>query len=267
LNIVTGQPASVVFINNVRHGTANESGDLNLARVKAGTFPVRVRSVGFVDWTGTVTVTSGAARTLKVPARQPADQATIHFQTAEQFRDRGRNRDAVKAYEEALSLRPLFPEAHIGATRSLMSLQDFQSAEKHIQSGLKGQGRIRAEAQTVLANLRRSQGLIDESIVEYQKAIRLAGGVSAEAHIGLAIAYRDAGKLDASIREYKIGISQDMDTEPILYYHVAEILEAARRYKEAIDAYRAYLRLDPEGEYASAVESIIERLKEDANIK
>jgi predicted TPR repeat methyltransferase len=56
-----------------------------------------------------------------------------------------------------------------------------------------------------------------------------------------------------------------MDTEPILYYQLAEILEKAGRNKEAIEAYRNYLRLDPEGEYASAVESIIERLKEETD--
>jgi hypothetical protein len=268
LKVITGQPGSVVFINNVRHGTANESGDLELARVRAGVFPVRVRSVGFVDWTGSVTIQSGASRTLKVPEnRAAADPAAIHFQTAERLRDSGKNRDALKEYEQALSMRPVFPEANVGAGRSYTSIQDFQAAEKHLQAALKGKGRVLAEAQTVLGNLRRNQGLFDEAVAEYRKAIRLAGGISPEAHIGLAIAYRDMSRLDASISAYKLGIDQDMDTEPILYYQLAEILENAKRYREAIDVYRIYLRLDPEGEYASAVESIIERLKEEANIK
>jgi predicted Zn-dependent protease len=267
LVISTGQPSSVVFINNVRHGIADANGELRLSRVIAGTFPVRVRSVGFVDWTGTVTITQASERQLRIPPRRAADAATVHFQTAEQLRDKGKNRDAVKEYEQALELRADFPEARIGATRSLISLQNFQEAEKQIQAALKSRGRVRAEAQTVLANMRRSQGLYDESIAEYRKAIRYANGVSAEAHIGLAIALRDAGRLDQSIREYRSGIAQDMDTEPILYYQLGEILENAERFKEAIDTYRAYLRLDPDGEYASAVESIIARLKEESGVK
>jgi tetratricopeptide (TPR) repeat protein len=115
----------------------------------------------------------------------------------------------------------------------------------------------------VLANLRRQQGLVEESIAEYKKALRLAGGKSFEAHIGLAIALSESDRIDEAVREYRVGIAQDMETEPILYYQLAEMLEKANRNKEAIEAYRNYLRLDPEGEYASAVESIIERLKQE----
>jgi tetratricopeptide (TPR) repeat protein len=54
-----------------------------------------------------------------------------------------------------------------------------------------------------------------------------------------------------------------MDTEPILYYLLGSLLEKEGSNKEAIEAYGNYLRLDPEGQYASAVASIIERLKEE----
>lgn len=267
LTISTGHPGSVVFINNVRHGVAGENGELKLSRVITGTFPVRVRSTGFVDWNGTVKITAGSERTLRVPPRAAADEATIHFQTAEQLRAQGKNRDALPEYERALAIRPAFPEAHIGATRTLIAAQNFQDAERHIQAALKSHGRVLAEAQTVLGNLRRSQGLFEESIAEYRKAIRFANGVSPEAHVGLAIALKDSGRLDQAINEYRTGILQDMDTEPILYYQLGEILEEAKRYKEAIETYRIYLRLDPEGEYASAVESIIERLKEESPVR
>jgi hypothetical protein len=52
-----------------------------------------------------------------------------------------------------------------------------------------------------------------------------------------------------------------MDTEPILYYLLGKALEKHGHNKEAIDAYSGYLRLDPNGQYSSAVESIIEQLK------
>jgi tetratricopeptide (TPR) repeat protein len=262
ITIETGQPGSAVFINNVRHGTAGENGDLVLKNIRPGTFPLRVRSLGFADWQGTVSIKPGVNKSVRVPSRKPADEASLHFQRAEQLREHGQHRDAVQEYEQALALRAAFPEARIGMSRSLIPRQDFQEAEKQLQRALRATGRPAAEAQTVLANLRRSQGLYEESVAEYRKAIRLAGGVSAEAHVGLAIALKELGKLDAAVKEYRIGIVQDMDTEPVLYYQLGEILEHLQRNKEAIQAYRTYLRLDPEGEYASAVESIIERLKE-----
>lgn len=270
LKVITGQPGSVVFINNVRHGVTSDKGELDLPRVKAGSYSARVRTVGFADWNGSVLIVASGSRTLKVTQQPMSDQAVLHCQKGDELRDRGKNRDAILEYQAALTLRPSFPEAHLGASRSFITLQDFQGAEKHIQSAIKSGGRTLAEAQTVLANLRRSQGLVEDSIAEYRKALRLARGNSFEAHIGLAIALNELNEsrndprlLDEVAKEYRIGIAQDMETEPILYYQLGEILEKAGRNRQAIEAYGNYLRLDPEGEFASAAESIIERLKEE----
>lgn len=262
LKVITGQPGSVVYINNVRHGATNDKGELDLPRVMAGSYTARVRTVGYADWSGPVVVAAGGNRTLKITQQPTNDQATLHYQRADQLRDSGKNKDAVKEYEQALALRPLFPEARIALARSLITLQNFQEAEKQVQAAIKSGGRTAVEAQTVLANLRRQQGLVEESITEYRKALRLARGNSFEAHIGLAIALAESDRVEEAVKEYRIGIAQDMETEPILYYQLGELLEKANRNKEAVEAYRNYLRLDPEGEYASAVESIIERLKE-----
>lgn len=263
LKISTGQPGSVVFINNIRHGSTNDSGELNLPQVKAGAFPARVRTVGFADWTGRVIVVGGAIRTLKVVQQPTSDQATLLYQKGDALRDRGKYNDSVKEYEQAISMKTPFPEARIALARSYTSLQKFDEAEKHLLAAQKESRGQSSEAQTVLANLRRNQGLIDESIDEYRKALRLARNVSPEAHIGLAIALEESGETEEALKEYGIGIAQDMDTEPILYYLLGSLLEKEERNKEAIEAYKNYLRLDPEGQYASAVESIIARLKEE----
>jgi tetratricopeptide (TPR) repeat protein len=272
LKVVTGQTGSVVFINKVRHGVTGDKGELDLPRIRAGSYPVRVRTVGYSDWSGSVVIVASGSRTIKVTQQQTSDQATLHYQKGDELRDKGKNRDAIQEYEQALVARANFPEARIAIARSFITLQDFQGAEKHIQTALKTGAPTLAEAQTVLANLRRSQGLVEEAIIEYRKALRLARGNSFEAHIGLAIALNELNEsrndrrlIDEIAREYRIGITQDMETEPILFYQLGEILEKANRNKEAIEAYRSYLRLDPEGEFAAAAESIIERLKEGNN--
>ncbi len=262
LRVITGQPGSVVFINGVRHGVTSEKGEMDLPHVIAGSYPARVRTIGYADWNGSIVVAPASSRTLKITQQPTTDEAVLHFQKGESLRDKGKNKDALEEYKQTLALRSNFPEARIAIARSLIMLQDFQEAEKQVQTAIRIAGRTLVEAQTVLANLRRNQGLVDESIVEYRRALRLARGNSFEAHIGLAIALNEREEIDEAVKEYRIGIIQDMETEPILYYQLGEILEKAGRNKEAIEAYRNYLRLDPEGEYASAVESLIQRLKE-----
>jgi len=265
LKVTTGHAGSVVFINNVRHGVTNEHGELDLPHVITGSFPVSVRTTGYADWNGAVVVVPRPSRALTVTQQPTTDESTLHYQRGNDLRDKGKNKDAVAEYKQAIALRSAFAEARIAIARTLTTLQDFQESETQIQAALKLGGRTLVEAQTVLANLRRAQGLVDESIIEYRKALRLARGNSFEAHIGLAIALNEQEKTDEAVKEYRIGIIQDMETEPILYYQLGEILEKAKRNKDAIEAYRNYLRLDPEGEFASAAESIIEQLKQDAD--
>jgi predicted Zn-dependent protease len=265
LKVTTGHQGSVVFINGVRLGATNEKGELDLPHVIAGSFPVSVRTTGYADWNGPVVIAAHASRALNVTQQPTSDEATLHFQKGNDLRDKGKNKDAVAEYKQAIALRTSFAEARIAIARTLTTLQDFQESETQIQAALKLAGRTLVESQTVLANLRRAQGIVDESIIEYRKALRLARGNSFEAHIGLAIALNEQKKTDEAVKEYRIGIIQDMETEPILYYQLGEILEKAKRNKEAIEAYRNYLRLDPEGEFASAAESIIEQLKQNAD--
>lgn len=263
LKVVTGHAGSVVFINNVRHGHTTDAGELSLASIKAGTYPVRVRTVGFADWKGSVVIAASASRVLKVTQQPTADQAVLHYQRGDALRDKGKNAEAVKEYEQAIALKPVFPEARIAAARSYIALDEFDKGEAHLFAAMKASRAPLPEAQTVLGNLRRNQGFVDESIVEYRKALRLARNVSPEAHIGLAIALEESNQPEEAIKEYRLGIAQDMDTEPILYYLLANILEKNERKQEAIEAYQSYLRLDPEGQYATAVASIIDRLKEE----
>src|SRR5262249_17894748 len=195
LKVVTGHPGSVIFINNIRHGSTSDKGELDLPRVWAGSYPVKVRTAGYTDWKGSVVIQAGSSKSLTVSQTPTTDEALLHYQRAEDLRDRAKNEDAVKEYQQAIATRSNFPEAQIGMTRSLIILQRFDQAEAQIAAA-NHPGPHKVEAQTVLANLRRYQGLIDESIVEYRKALRLAAGVSPEAHVGLAIALDESGKTD-----------------------------------------------------------------------
>ncbi|HEY6332220.1 MAG TPA: tetratricopeptide repeat protein, partial [Blastocatellia bacterium] len=78
------------------------------------------------------------------------------------------------------------------------------------------------------------------------------------------IALEEKNDLDSAIAEYRAGVAQDMDTEPILYYLLGRALEKKGDQDGAIKAYEGYLRLDPQGQYSSAVASIIDKLKQES---
>ena len=262
VKIVTGQTGSVVFLNNVRNGVTSDTGELNLARINAGPYSVRVRTVGYGDWSARVIVRAETETRINVKQVRTTDQAVLHYQKGDTLRDSATQDEAVAEYKEALRINPQLAEAAIGCARSLIALQQFEDAESLLKRALTSSaGGHFAEAETVFANLRRSQGLVDESIGYYRKALSLAHGVSPEANIGLALALEEKGATDDAIAHFRLGLAQDMDTEPILYYLLGRALEKLGRNKEAIEAYGGYLRLDPDGQYSSAVQSIIEQLK------
>jgi tetratricopeptide (TPR) repeat protein len=263
VKIITGTEGSAVFINNVRHGTTAASGELDLPHVKAGSYPIRVRTPGYTDYHGLLTLQPGADRILKIKQLPTSDEGLIDYQKAEALRDSRKDEEAVQEFQQGIKLKPGLAEARIGLARTLITLEQFDEAEKQLLAAIRAGGSAAAEATTVLANLRRSQGLFDESIAAYKKALRLSGGVSPEAHIGLAIALEERNDMDSAIPQYRAGIDQDMDTEPILYYLLGKALEKQGSRQQAIEAYRGYLRLDPEGQYSSAVASMIDRLKQE----
>jgi tetratricopeptide (TPR) repeat protein len=240
----------------------SEAGELNLDHVSAATYTVRVRTTGYDDWNGRVTVRAEGESRLTVKQARTGDQAVLHYQKGEALREAANNDEAIAEYQQALTINPRLAEALIGCARSMIAVQQFEDAEGMLNKALKlpAAGHL-AEAETVLGNLRRSQELLDESIASYRKALILAHGTSPEAHIGLALALEEKGAMSEAILHFRQGLAQDMDTEPILYYLLGKALEKDGRNKEAIEAYGGYLRLDPDGQYSGAVQSIIEQLK------
>jgi tetratricopeptide (TPR) repeat protein len=262
VKIATGQPGSVVFLNNVRNGVTSGSGELILDRIKMGTYSVRVRTIGYDDWSGRIIVRAQGETSLKIKQISTTDQAILHYQKADSLRDAGGQDEAVSEYKQALRINPRLTVAAIGCARSLIAMQQLEDAETMLQKAVRSPaGGHLAEAETVLGNLRRSQELLDEAISYYRKALVIAHAVSPEAHIGLALALEEKGAIDEAVTHFRLGLAQDMDTEPILYYLLGRALEKHERNKEAIEAYSGYLRLDPNGQYSSAVQSIIEQLK------
>ena len=262
---VKTQPNASVWLDEVRRGTANADGSLELKQVAPGRHTLRVRANGFAERTLAVLPTQRG--TVSVALTPTTDEAELAFQQAEEQREKGGGdegrKKAAELYRRALKLRPRFPAAHVGLARVLLAQEDYDAALAQIDAARRDRP-VYPEASAVEGRILR--GIPDETGAEksFQRAIREARGFQPEAHTGLGIVLEERGDHEGAVASFSKAIAQLSDTEPALYEFLGRNLEKLERWKEAVSAYEKYLELAPTGSHASAINSIIDQLRQQA---
>ena len=105
------------------------------------------------------------------------------------------------------------------------------------------------------------QGRLDEAIVEYRAAIEKSEGKYAEAHYNLGVALLELARPDAAEQEFRLAIEQEKTAWPEAQYNLAKALERQNRFRDAADAYEAYLRLAPDAADAKTTREYIDYLR------
>ena len=261
---ITTEPNAIIWIDEIRRGTADASGKLALTKISPGRHTVRVRANGFKETTNALLP---GRRTLAVKLVPTADQAELLFQQAETAREQARDdparEKAAELYREAIKLRPAFPAARVGLARALLDLNQFKEAHTEIDAARRAR-QAYAEASAVEGRIYREEGFADDAIRSFRRAIREAGGVQPEAYVGIARVYEDKGQFAEAIVEFRKALAQLGDSEPVIYQMLGAAYERIEKPKEAIAAYEKYLQLAPNGSYAAAIRSILEQLKREA---
>ena len=262
LTVVT-EPNAVVWLDEIRRGSTDATGQLAIANVRLGAHNLRVRANGFKE--ATLPVQPSQRGEIKVRLLRTNDEAELTFQQAETARETAKDDEsrqkAADLYRQALQLRPAFPAAHVGLARVLMDLNDSNSALAEIEAARRYRA-IYSEASAVEGRIYREAAQTDEAIGAFNRAIRESHGFQPEAHVGLGRLYEERGQYELAAREYQIAINQLSDTEPIIYQLLGAAYEKTGKNKEAVLAYEEYLRLAPNGSLAPAVRSILEQLRE-----
>lgn len=259
-------PKATVWVDEIKRGVADDAGMLEIKQLGSGSHVFRIRATGFKEF----------SRTLRSPFPNPivikpvtkADTAEMAFQAAESAeltaKDDTARQAVVEQYQKAISLRRIYPEAHLGLARVLLELGDSDAALEEIEIARRQRPGY-AEASAVEGRIKRTIFDAPGAIVAFQRSIREARGFQPEAHTGLALAYQDQGNdADAAV-EFKKAIDQLADTEPIIYQLLGATYEKLEKYKEAVDAYERYLALAPNGNLAPAIRSMIDQLRRQAN--
>lgn len=258
---VKAPAGAVIWIDLLRYGTTDADGSLAVRLLPAGSHTLRARLKGKREVTRTFTSTD-APQEIVVKFTAPAAPAELRFQMAEELRETGKHKEAIKEYRAALALSKRgFAAARIGLARSLMSSEEYEDAIAQARRAINDSGGRNAEAYTVLANTRRTQGLYDQAITNYQTALDQARNISPEAHTGLALTYQDRNRPDEAIKHLQTAAVQSRETEPVIYFLLGSALEREVRNKEALEAYEKFLALNPESRQAAAVRSIIRQLQ------
>lgn len=261
---ISTEPNAIVWIDEIRRGTTDDSGKLSIAKISPGRHSVRVRAAGFKE---TVTPLLPGRRALNVKLVRTTEQAELLFQEAETAREKARDDPALEKaadlYRQAIKARPAYPAAQVGLARVLMDLNQFKEAHAAIDAARRTRPSY-AEASAVEGRLYREEAFGDDAIRSFRRAIREGGGVQPEAYVGLARVYEDKGQFVEAIVEFKKALAQLSDSEPVIYQMIGAAYEKMGKPKEAVAAYEKYLQLAPTGSYAAAIRSILEQLKREA---
>lgn len=263
---VKTEPKAVVWMDDLRRGVANESGEFVIGNVRAGRHSLRVRATGFRERTLALLPTQRGA--IEIKLTRTTDEAEILFQQAEDAREGivgadGVRGDAVALYRRALELRPRFPAAHVGLARALLSLDEHDAALEQIQEARRDRP-VYAEASAVEGRILRDAADSNAAIESYRRAIREARGTQPEAYTGLGIVYEEKGNYEEAVAAFRKAVAQLDDTEPALYQLLGAAYEKLENWKGAVAAYEKYLQLAPEGRLAPAIRSIIDQLRQQA---
>ncbi len=261
---VSTEPNATVWVDDVKRGVTDAGGKLAGVKLSPASKLLRVRASGFKE--SKTNLTPAAKGVVKVKLLVTGDNAELLFQKAEALResttDQVERRKAVDLYQQAIRLRPNFPEAHLGLARVYFDIKDTDSAMEEIKEARKDRP-VYPEASAVEGRIYHDDADDDNAVKSYNRAIKEGRGYQPEAHTGLAIIYKEQGKDDEAIREFKLALSQLFDTEPVLYQLLADIYEKRRNFKEAIKTYEQFLKAAPNSKDVTAVESMIVQLKKE----
>ncbi|MCA1620023.1 MAG: tetratricopeptide repeat protein [Acidobacteria bacterium] len=220
-----------------------------------------MRAKGFAEKSLTLLPTRRGA--LPFALTQTADEAELLFQQAEEAREKGKNADAVELYRQALARRPKFAAAHLGLARSLESQDNFDDALEELEAARRDRP-VYPESWAVEGRIQRSLADHEAALAAYRRALRESRGFQPEAHTGVGLVHEDKGRHAEAADAFRKAIAQLSDTEPVLYELLARNLERLERWREAVAAYEKYLQLAPQGAHASAINSIIDQLRKQA---
>ena len=192
-----------------------------------------------------------AARCLIPLAREKRPFADVYAMLGVIYHQKGRLKDAVGMWEQALQLNPAYTEGALNLAVGLNELGRYDEAkqvhERMMASRKGASGAMDQFVKGKIANMHaevgrayEEVGLFDEAIHEYQRALMLCP-TFVDIRTRLATCFRAAGHFAAAEREL-LGIKSDHPRSigprlqlGMTYYTEGRLTDADREWKEVLD--------------------------------
>jgi len=154
----------------------------------------------------------------------------------------GKNPEAVKALETAISLNPNFYLAYYNLGLTYSNMTNFSAAIKAFESALKLSPQD-GSALYNLANAYLKNNEFEKAIATYQKLITLDAN-TADYHHNLGIAYASAGKNNEAVLAYQSSLKLEPHHNKA-HYNLANTLMSLNQTDKAITHYEIALQISP----------------------
>jgi len=172
----------------------------------------------------------------------------------------GRHDEAIERFRAALALAPGCFDCHFNIGVAYMAKKDEKQAEAAWQQALTVRADY-AEALNALSTLYNNQKRFDEAAAMSAKAAAAAGGGgNADATFNQGIILWNQGKIAEAKAKFEETIALNA-SHADAHYQLGMALLNEGKLPEAVGAFESYLKLAPEGQYATQAKGMIAQLK------
>jgi len=176
--------------------------------------------------------------------------------------EQGKMKEAIKAYSKALAIKPDNADAYNNMGLALQNQGKLEEAIKAYNKALDIKPDY-ADAYINMGNAFKGQGKLKEAIEAYNKALSIKPDF-ADAYSNMGSALKDQGKLEEAIEAYNKALSIKPDFAEA-YSNMGNALKDQGKLEEAIKAYSKALAIKPD--YANAYSNMGNVLKDQGKLE
>ncbi len=172
----------------------------------------------------------------------------------------GRHDEAIEKFRAAIELAPSCFDCHFNIGVAYMSKKDEKAAEAAWQQALEVKADY-AEALNALSTLYNNQKRFDEASAMSAKAAAASGGAgNADATFNQGIILWNQGKIAEAKAKFEETIAMNA-SHADAHFQLGMALLNEGKLPDAVGAFESYLKLAPEGQYATQAKGMIAQLK------